>query len=386
MQRSSETIGTIGAALAKAQCEIANPEKSLTATIRSPFPREEDRTFRYASLSSGLEIVRKALGQHEIATVQATAINTEAGLICLTTTLVHSSGEWISSDWPVCPVAETAAPHRMGAALTYARRYALFTLVGIAGEDDLDAPDLVPSPGLDSSKGLNGHRNGSAQSIAPPSTDARSSGAAALVREPAAVAKPSAPLRRPSSSQPILPADQSAELRDRLLAELSQLQTPDDAAMWAKNALPAKNTLGGLDARILEEAFTVKLADFNEREALDHPPHDGTAQSEAAAPIRPRRGVAPKSIRLRDKEHRKFVSRQPCLVCGRAPCDAHHLRFAQPSALGRKVSDEFTVPLCRTHHRELHRTGLEEAWWATYNIDATSKAAQLWKQTRGGTP
>src|SRR3954452_15477211 len=134
MQHCSETIGAIAAALAKAQAELTNPEKSLTATIRSPFPREEDRTFRYASLSSGLEIVRKALGQHEIATVQATAIDAEAGLIRLTTTLVHSSGEWISSDWPVCPVAETAAPHRMGAALTYARRYALFTLVGIAGE------------------------------------------------------------------------------------------------------------------------------------------------------------------------------------------------------------------------------------------------------------
>jgi len=86
--------------------------------------------------------VRKTLGAHEIATVQTTAIDPEAGLIRLTTTLAHSSGEWLSSEWPVCPVAETASPKRMGAALTYARRYALFTLVGIAGEDDLDAPDL----------------------------------------------------------------------------------------------------------------------------------------------------------------------------------------------------------------------------------------------------
>src|SRR5471032_1183668 len=140
MHRSSESIGTIAGALAKAQAELTNPEKSLTATIRSPFPRESDRTFRYASLSSGLDIVRKALGKHEIATVQTSAID-EAGLIRLTTVLAHSSGEWVSSDWPVCPVSETGAPHRMGAALTYARRYALFTLVGIAGEDDLDAPD-----------------------------------------------------------------------------------------------------------------------------------------------------------------------------------------------------------------------------------------------------
>src|ERR1700740_1444437 len=147
MHRSSETIGAIAAALAKAQAELTNPEKSLNATIRSPVPREQDRTFRYAPLSSGLDIVRKTLGRHEIAAVQSTEIDKEAGLIRLTTILAHSSGEWISSEWPVCPVAETAAPHRMGAALTYARRYALFTLVGIAGEDDLDAPDL-PATGL----------------------------------------------------------------------------------------------------------------------------------------------------------------------------------------------------------------------------------------------
>ena len=118
MQRASESIGALAAALAKAQAEIQNPEKSLTATILSPFPREPSRTFRHASLASGLDLVRKCLGQHEIATVQATAIDGESGLIRLTTTLVHASGEWVSSDWPVCPVSETAAPHRLGAALT----------------------------------------------------------------------------------------------------------------------------------------------------------------------------------------------------------------------------------------------------------------------------
>src|SRR6201993_1957912 len=147
MHRSSESIGTTAAPLAKAQAELTNPEKSLVATTRSPFPREEDRTFRYAPLSSGLDIVRKSLGRHEIAAVQSTEIDKEAGLIRLTTILAHSSGEWVSSEWPVCAVAETAAPHRMGTALTYARRYALFTLVGIAGEDDLDAPDLQAEPG-----------------------------------------------------------------------------------------------------------------------------------------------------------------------------------------------------------------------------------------------
>src|SRR6202163_4959028 len=149
MHRSSETIGAIAAALAKAQAELINPEKSLSATIRSPFPREAERTFRYAPLASGLDIVRKTLGRHEIAAVQSTEIDKEAGLIRLTTILAHASGEWVSSDWPVCPLGDTAAPHRMGAALTYARRYALFAMVGIAGEDDLDAPDLGAAPEAD---------------------------------------------------------------------------------------------------------------------------------------------------------------------------------------------------------------------------------------------
>ena len=206
MHRSSESIGTIAGALAKAQAELTNPEKSLTATIRSPFPREDDRTFRYASLSSGLDIVRKALGKHEIATVQTTAID-EAGLIRLTTVLAHSSGEWVSSDWPVCPVSETAAPHRMGAALTYARRYALFTLVGIAGEDDLDAPDLeaaecrLPPTRLPCPTGqkLNGH--------------ALADGGPA----PAGIRRRTPPAR---PAKPVLAPDQSAALRDRLVAEL----------------------------------------------------------------------------------------------------------------------------------------------------------------------
>src|ERR1700680_992621 len=144
MHRSSESIACLAAALAKAQAELTNPEKSLVATIRPNGPGEAERSFRYAPLSSGLEIVRKTLGQHEIATVQTTAIDQTAGIVNLTTVLAHASGEWIASDWPVCAISDTATPHRMGAALTYARRYALFTLVGIAGEDDLDAPDLLP--------------------------------------------------------------------------------------------------------------------------------------------------------------------------------------------------------------------------------------------------
>ena len=143
MHRSSQSISNLAAALAKAQIELVNPEKSLTATIKSAGPGGKEQTFSYASLSSGLDIVRKTLGQHEIATVQTTVVDQTTGLINLTTLLAHASGEWIASDWPVCSVIETETPHRMGAALTYARRYALFTLVGIAGEDDLDAPDIA---------------------------------------------------------------------------------------------------------------------------------------------------------------------------------------------------------------------------------------------------
>src|SRR6516162_9062888 len=161
MQRSSETIGTIAAALAKAQAQLVNPEKSLIGKIRSDATGVAERSFRYAPLSSGLDIVRKTLIQHEIATVQATSIDEAAGIVLLSTVLAHASGEWIASDWPVCAIGETVTPHRMGAALTYARRYALFTLVGIAGEDDLDAPDLItPTPASSPVKVLDvGKRN-----------------------------------------------------------------------------------------------------------------------------------------------------------------------------------------------------------------------------------
>src|ERR1043166_4586213 len=118
MHRSSENIGTIAAALAQAQAELTNPEKSLVATILPAYPRDSQRTFRYAPLSSGLDIVRKSLGKHEIAVVQTTSIDGAAGMVNLTTTLAHSSGEWIASDWPVCATAEISSPQRMGAALT----------------------------------------------------------------------------------------------------------------------------------------------------------------------------------------------------------------------------------------------------------------------------
>jgi hypothetical protein len=97
--------------------------------------------------------------------------------------------------------------------------------------------------------------------------------------------------------------------------------------------------------------------------------------------------VAPIKIakRLRDKAHLKFVASQPCLVCGRQPCDPHHLRFAQPRALGLKVSDEFTVPLCRGHHRQLHQAGNEKTWWENLQVNALEIARDLWEKSHPST-
>jgi hypothetical protein len=382
MQRSSESIGAIAGALAKAQIEIANPEKSLTATIRSPFPREDDRSFRYASLASGLDLVRKSLGRYEIATVQTTSIDEGAGLIRLTTTLAHSSGEWVSSDWPVCPVSETAAPHRMGAALTYARRYALFTLVGIAGEDDLDAPDLPAIPKIDTS--------------GQTSTDKRP------LKAQAPTASASIDLRRrPLFARPpklTLPETQSASQRDRLLAELDGLLSADEAALWAHRSLPTKNTLSAADAQLVEARFLGKLLAFGDepndrtadpakaQEKIPKTESDRAATKSSPADSKVCRNgrvnVIAKEIRIRDKDHRKFVATRPCVICDRSPADAHHLRFAQPRALGRKVSDEFTVPVCRAHHRELHRHGDEASWWKRFNIDPLPVALRLWQLTK----
>src|SRR3979490_422484 len=140
MHRSSESVAAIATALAKAQTELSNPEK---AKVRAGYTNRScsPQTFRYASLSSGLDIVRKALGGQQIAIAQTTNIDRPSGAVNLTPVLMHNSGEWIASDWPVCALSELSQPRRMGAALTYARRYALFTMVGIAGEDALHAPD-----------------------------------------------------------------------------------------------------------------------------------------------------------------------------------------------------------------------------------------------------
>lgn len=367
MHQSSERIGAIAGALARAQAELTNPEKTLTAVIRSPFPREDDRIFRYASLASGLDIVRKTLSQQEIATVQTTRIDPASGQVHLTTMLAHASGEWISSDWPVCAAKEVEAPHRMGASLTYARRYALFALVGIAGEDDLDAPDAIAGPPAAEPQMAPGPKGKAAKAV----------------------------LNRPAMLKP----QQSAELRERLLAELAVLGS-DALLAWAKASLPLKNTLLEADARAMEAAYQMRLDEVarsetepdlpsseaeharGQRLAEELPlPQAAIPSSSSDRPADQREvGLAfPKEPpRKRSKAHLAFIRAQPCLVCKQAPSDAHHLKFAQPRTLGRKVSDEFTVPLCRSHHQALHRHGNEKAWWVDMQILPLPVASELW--------
>jgi ERF superfamily len=378
MQRSSESVGALASALAKAQAKLINPEKSLTATIRTAAPGERERTFRYAPLSSGLDIVRKTLGQHEIATVQTTAIDQASGIVNLTTVLAHASGEWIASDWPVCPIAEMASPRRMGAALTYARRYALFTLVGIAGEDDLYAPDITACRPAAS------HESDSRQDrFGPPP---RESGNGRL---------------RSNESIAMLDASQSAALRDTLLSEVGSLTSADSAVMWAARALPAKNSLIASDAKLLEDAFEQKLSDLSSPIVTDVSAGESARAAEMTSRDQAQASRTgsdePKGIdksvlavaaprRYRNREHLRYVAQQACLICGRKPSDPHHLGFTQPRALGRKVSDEFAVPLCRGHHRAVHRSRDERAWWRQAGIDPIKVARRLWKATRGIKP
>jgi hypothetical protein len=348
MHQSSESIGAIATALAKAQAELVNPEKTLTATVMG---RNGQRTFRYASLATGLDLIRKCLGQHQIAVVQSTAV--DQGRIMLTTRLLHTSGEWVSSLWPVCHAAEASAQMK-GAALTYARRYALFALVGIAGEDDLDAPELVQPP------------------------------------EPTPREQPV--IRKPGNSHgsvhgprlPPLASNESALLRDQLVQEIGAIGTADALALWAHRSLPIKNTLTQQDAQAVEAAYAAKLNACSDEYAVPIEPSDAelsTKQDERTHPAITTAVIAPlaKTVRRRSKAHLAFVASQPCLVCKTAPCDAHHLKVAQPRSLGRKVSDEFTVPLCRKHHQELHRHGNEATWWANMQVTPMPIARELWE-------
>ena len=419
MHRSSENVAAIATALAKAQTELSNPEKAMIGTIYNA-RSESPQSFRYASLSSGLDIIRKILGGQQIAIAQTTDIDRSSGAVNLTTVLMHTSGEWIASDWPVCSLSEISQPRRMGAALTYARRYALFTMVGIAGEDDLDAAD-----------GAN----------EPPQRDklAKAGVAPSSILEPAMTSSSQLRTTKPAIS-PVrekLGAEESATVRAQLIHEIQTLPE-DDLQPRAIAILKAKNRLSADDAKLVEHAFANRMA-------LQGASSDALTDEPASTPIdpsppqpplaltdtvkwprgRPRKVQAPIDVtepsmiasasanadnpaslstrhqtdttpakiekselaiseprRHRDKAHLKFVASQPCLICGRSPADAHHLRFTQPRAMGRKVSDEFTVPLCRTHHRDNHSFGDEVAWWERRAIDPIATSRMLWVSTR----
>jgi hypothetical protein len=424
MHRSSESVAAIATALAKAQTELTNPEKAMVGTVynnRSDSPQ----SFRYASLSSGLDIVRKTLGGQQIAIAQTTNIDRAGGTVNLTTVLLHTSGEWISSDWPVCQLSETSAPRRMGAALTYARRYALFSMVGIAGEDDhdLDAPDrMSDEPG--------GHQTATKTIASDPHLVPKLNAA-----DQGRVQKPDLP-----TGQEKFGDDESAAFRAQLIQDIERLPE-DDLRSRAVAILKTKNRLSATDAKLVEESFAGRMA---LQVALEEsfttggppstltnptPPRPTSGSIAAVKPVRARgrpkkvktaaeppdappvlpptpadddkppaatdflTDVTPGKIdksqltisevrRHRDKAHLKFVASQPCLVCGRSPADAHHLRFTQPRAMGRKVSDEFTVPLCRTHHRDNHRFGDEAAWWDRQALDPVGTSRKLWVSTR----
>jgi hypothetical protein len=189
------------------------------------------------------------------------------------------------------------------------------------------------------------------------------------------------------STRSILSADESAAQRDRLIRDLAQLRSSDEAADWAHKIMPAKNKLTAADAVLVEAAFRDRLAIIEaETSARESGPSSGVVSRETDLnELLPDPGGAPptgvlqgaevglmilhdqpsahsrrlvaKAIRLREKEHCKYVATQAYVICGRAPSEAHHIRFAQPRALSRKVSDEYTVPVCRLHHYELHRYG-----------------------------
>jgi hypothetical protein len=420
MHRSSESVAAIATALAKAQTELSNPEKTMVGMINHNNRGDNPQTFRYAPLSSGLEIVRKTLGGQQIAVAQTTDIDQANGLVNLTTILMHTSGEWISSDWPVCQLSDASAPRRMGAALTYARRYALFTLVGIAGEDDLDAPNLQ---NLEVSRQIEAsakHPNGTSQYAHATFAPARSS-------------------KRQTCIVDDTPnADNSRAMRLQIQSDIDALTTIEDLQACAADILKAKNQLGASDAKFIEQVFTEKVVALEDQEpdtkarlsiAVNKPSEDSQAPHAdtpppVGAPKRKRKKSAksnrngsgevdvPLSAtveaisakarvntikqpkidkseltlgeprRHRDKAHLRFVASQPCLICDRSPSDAHHLRFAQPRAMGRKTSDEFTVPLCRMHHRDNHGHGDELAWWGRTTIDPLEVSQTLWAKTR----
>jgi hypothetical protein len=249
-------------------------------------------------------------------------------------------------------------------------------------EDDLDAPDPGAGGNADPTHGLDIQPSTKSASEEPPFAAPGASRKGKVIRPPRIV----------------LAIDQSEALRDRLVSELADLKSADEAADWVHKNLPAKDKLTFADAKLIEDAFRKRLARIGEERPDSAPPPlaEGSLERpypmewqafdgpEVPAPggavVRP--PIAVKAVRLRDKAHCKFVAAQPCVICGRTPAEAHHIRFAQPRALNRKVSDGYTVPVCRLHRRELQRYGDEASWWAAVNIDPLPIALELWQRSR----
>lgn len=321
MQQFSEKIGAIAAALARAQAELMNHGTILTAQVKLASSWEKRRNMRNVSMVADLNKVRKALNRQEIATIQSPLVENGTGKIHLTTLLAHVSGEWISSDWPVCALKDIELRCRTGEVFTSAQRDALFVLIGIPGDDDLAASDLADS-----------------------------------VRSPAEPQSPGDNKVRPAKS-----------------GSIRRLQN-EDVSVALCDVLPGEGSAFSCQDRpektrsVADHALAPEVGLRVPSYSIENIPAQDTAR--LAFPKEP--------ARKRSKEHLSFVRGHPCLVCKQSPSDAHHLKFSQPKMLGRKVSDEFTVPLCRMHHQDLHRHGNEKAWWADQHIAPLAIANELW--------
>ena len=203
----------------------------------------------------------------------------------------------------------------------------------------------------------------------------------------------------PAVNRPVLAPDKSARLREGMLAEIETIASDSAATAWANTMLQAKNTLTADDARSVESAFETKIAGLTtdgttepaslltaqtEREVLVAQHRTAESSQETNGTRSERNPPIIKTVRHRNKEHLQFVAAQPCLICAKQPADPHHLCFAQPRALGRKVSDRYTVPLCRAHHREVHRAAKEIVWWQSVGVAPLGVAEALWQKSQSG--
>jgi hypothetical protein len=296
MRSCSDSIAQLASALAKAQIELVNPVKTLTGVIDRWGSGNEGQSYRYAPLSAGLEIVRNTLCKHELAVIQTTYLDQESGLVMLTTTLAHGSGEWVSASWPVCRMADMTNPKLMGAALTYARRYGLFTLVGIAGEDDLDAPEIPVAPPDGERRETSevrpnggGRADGSELESVPasPALNARMAGQSAAAQ----VDQDRTGTRKQRRTVGISRGTRAlaAGSVEFALNELAAIESSDALFRWALAVLPFRNSLSessraALDATFFEKADEVG-ADPDIFLALNPqaPDHNGASAREPQA-------------------------------------------------------------------------------------------------------